>query len=89
MKFLNSNLDLYNYYEVICTGSMIVYENGFWIPIYDSIYSIKIENDDKEYYNICTDSNIFYSNGIKFRDFEQISNHKVNDKIDDYIIRNK
>ena len=89
MKFLNDDLDLYNYFDMICTGSMIVEENGFWIPVYESMNAIKIKNNDEEYYNICTDTNEFYCNGIKCRDFEQISDHSVNNKIDEYVVINK
>jgi hypothetical protein len=86
IKFKNEKLDLYNYNNIICTGSMIIYENGFWIPVYSSIYAIRIQNEDEIYYNIGTSSNEFYSNGIKFKDFEQINKNDVNDAIDKYII---
>jgi hypothetical protein len=86
IKFKNEKLDLYNYNNIICTGSMIIYEHQFWIPVYKSIYAIKIQNDDEIYYNIGTDSNEFYCDGIKFKDFEQISENDVNDVIDEYVI---
>ena len=68
---------------------MIIYENGFWIPVYQSIYAIKIQNEDEIYYNIGTDSNEFYCDGIRFKDFEQISENDVNDVIDEYVIEKK
>lgn len=89
IEFKNEKLDLYNYHNIICTGSMIIYENGYWIPVYQSIYSIQIQNEDKIYYNIGTDSNEFYCNGICFKDFEQISENNVNDVIDEYVIKKK
>ena len=89
IKFKNEKLDLYNYNNIICTGSMIIYENGFWIPVYQSIYAIKIQNEDEIYYNIGTDSNEFYCDGVRFKDFEQISENDVNDVIDEYVIGKK
>lgn len=89
IRFKNDKLDLYNYHNIICTGSMIIFENGFWIPVYKSIFAVKIENTDEIYYNIGTDTNEFYSGGVRFRDFEQISENNVNDTIDEYVIEKK
>ena len=66
---------------------MIIYENGFWIPVYQ-FYICNYEYKMKTKYTIILeqDSNEFYSNGIKFKDFEQINENDVNDAIDKYII---
>ena len=89
VKFKNENFDIYNYNDLILTGSMIVFEDYKWIAVRDSINAIQIKNNDKLYYNICCTNNIFYSNGIQLRDFEQISENSVNDVIDNYIINSK
>ncbi len=88
IKFKVSNYDkqpLYNYKGMICTGSMIVYEDKQWIPVFNSQFSIKINNRPKYMYNIFTTNNTFICNNIKCCDFEQTNDTKINNIIDTYI----
>jgi hypothetical protein len=91
IKFKVSNYGkqpLYNYKGMICTGSMIVYEDKQWIPVFNSQFSIKINNRPKYMYNIFTTNNTFICNNIKCCDFEQTNNTKINNIIDNYVSEN-
>ena len=77
---------LYNYNGVICTGSMIIYENKQWIPIFNSLTAVRVINRPKYMYNIITTNNTFYSNNILWRDFEQTNDNNINELIDSAIM---
>jgi len=89
VKFKISNYEeqpLYNYCGVICTGSMIIYENKQWIPVFNSIMAVKIMNRPKYMYNIVSTSNTFCSNNVIWCDFEQTNDNTINDQIDSKIL---
>ena len=82
VKFKVDKQIIYNYKGIICTGSMIVYENKKWIPVFMSTNAIKVNKRPKYMYNIFTRNNTFIVDNIKFRDFEQTNNTKINSIID-------
>ena len=77
---------IYNYKGLFCTGSMIIYENNEWIPVFNSKYALKVKKTPKYMYNIFTTTNKFYSNDILCCDFEQTSDTNINNLIDTRII---
>ena len=91
VKFKISNYDeqpLYNYCDVVCTGSMIIYENEEWMPVFNSTNATKITDRPKYMYNIISTSNTFRSNNVVWCDFEQTNDSTVNDTIDAKVIEN-
>jgi hypothetical protein len=73
LEFSAENVDMYNYKEVIVSGSHIVYENNIPILVKDSIHSYKINYRNDKIYCINTKDNIIMINGIKFGDYEEIN----------------
>lgn len=71
---INSNIEnMYNYYNIIVSGSHNIYENGIWINVKDSNYSIPIKNYKNEYiYCLNTDSGIITINNHIFSDWNDI-----------------
>jgi hypothetical protein len=82
VKFKVEEQTLYNYNGVLCTGSMIVYENNSWIPVLNSNMDVISKHRCSYMYNIFTSNNTFESNKITFCDFEQTNNNKINSIID-------
>ncbi len=87
IKVLNKNIDLYNYKNIILSGTNIVWseEDIKWIPIMHCKEAIKTYSNENVLYSIDTTSNIIEINGLKFRDFEQTSNENINDDIDNFV----
>jgi hypothetical protein len=83
MKFDAKCVDMYNYDNVIVSGSHLVYENNVWIRVENSNEGIKIENYDKPFiYCLYTDNScITTKNNIKFRDYFEIDDYKINRQV--------
>ena len=72
---LDNNIKIYNYNGIICSGNNIIFENGLWIRVYQSLHAIIILNHNYEkIYNTITKNGICLVNGIKFRDFIETDN---------------
>ena len=67
---IDNNVKIYNYNGIICSGNNIIYENGIWIRVYQSLVSIQIENHNYEkIYNTVNKEGVITINGYLFRDF--------------------
>lgn len=80
--------NLYNYKGIEVSGSTLVYENGIWLRVFQSVLSKKITST--EYiYNIITETNevIIKSNkgDVLFRDFIEESDDTLNKEIDSLV----
>ena len=85
-KYLNKNIEFYDYNGIKLSGTNLVMENNKWIPVYKSNKSLLIaNNNNNNYYCIGTTSNIISSGGVLFRDFEQSSDEQLNNNIDTYV----
>ena len=82
---IHSPYVLYDYDGVFVSGNTIVYEEGIWLRVHQSIKSRRL-SDEKILYNIITDDNIIITRGTQcnviFRDFSETNDEKVNNVID-------
>jgi hypothetical protein len=76
------NKKLYNYKDVIASGSQAVCEEGIWLRVHQSIYSTEVEYNEPKIYQVITDDNIVTINDIVFCDFCETHDEEINDKID-------
>ena len=81
---ISPNIKLYQYKnDIIVSGGQIVKENNKWICIYQSKYSILLENHKYDtIYHINTISNTIIINNIIFTDFMEVKDKTINEKID-------
>lgn len=75
-KFNAIKTPLYNYKNIIVSGSHLVYENNKWIRVKDSEYAIPFKSNVKYIYCLNTSKNIIKTKyNLIFKDFEEcISN---------------
>ena len=75
-KFDAIKTPLFNYKNIIVSGSHLVYENNNWIRVKDSEYSIPFKSNVKYIYCLNTSKNIIKTkHNLIFKDFEEcISN---------------
>lgn len=85
IKFIADKNDIYEYNNIIATGNQFVYHNDNWIQM-RTIGIKKIYDYNPIFYNIVTENNIIKINNILFRDFEQCSDEKTNQQIDNIVI---
>lgn len=81
-------VELFNYNGIIVSGNHIVKENRKWIPIKDSLNSVRFEthNIDK-LYCLNTTGNRLKINNIEFCDYNEINDKKICNTIKKYILR--
>ena len=86
VKHRFSRIQLYTYqYQqsaITVSGSQAVLEDGKWIRVYQSKYSMPSQLEPRELYHIMTDSNRLFSGGIQFTDYLESSDLKLNTTID-------
>jgi len=73
-KFSSQNTEMYNYKNVIVSGSHGVYDNGVWKHIEDCEDAIKIDFHKDFIYCISTENNKLFINDILFTDYYEVSN---------------
>lgn len=74
-------IQMYSYHTYLLSGSQAVYENGIWIRIHQSKYSIKVNYPFPEIYSITTQTNrIELENGIIITDYFEVNDDS--DEID-------
>ena len=81
---LTPDIKLYRYKnDIIVSGGQIVKENNQWICVYQSNYSILLENHHYDtIYHINTISNTITINNTIFTDFMEVTDKISNDKIE-------
>lgn len=85
-KFI-SNSQMYNYCDIIVTGSHLVMENNKWVRIRDTKLAFPINYTDKYIYCLSTTSgNINIGNKI-FKDFSESNNSRLNFQINNIILQ--
>lgn len=81
---LDNNVKIYNYKGILCSGNNIIYENGLWLRVYQSLEAVLILNHNYEkIYNTITKNGIYLVNGYKFRDFIETDNIDLHNWIHD------
>jgi hypothetical protein len=76
-------VDQYIYKNVICSGDLIVYDNGSWKPVRSCTNTIQVKKDIKLYNLFTSDS--FFEGPFMVIDFLQINNNATNEEIDFYV----
>ena len=87
LEFSSDDVDMYNYNDVIVSGTHLVNENNEWIRIEDSNLSNKIDSyqNSKIYCLITTDNIIEIGNNV-FRDYIELNDNYTNSKMKRYIL---
>ena len=82
---IDSNAVFYDYYGIEVTGNTLVYENGIWLRVFQSVLSKKIYSNNR-IYNIMTNTNNVIVKSKKgevlFKDFIEESDDSLNSAID-------
>ena len=84
-KFI-SNSDMYNYCNIIISGSHLVVENNKWIRISDSKLAVPIIHTDDYIYCLSTTKGIIKIGCKIFKDFSESNNSRLNYKINNIIL---
>jgi len=80
-------VDQYLYRDVVCSGDMIIKEDGKWVPIRTSMEAVQIQPRLGKLYQLLTSENIFNGGTIIATDFDQTLNDAVNSEIDSHVER--
>ena len=87
LEFSSKNVDMYNYKNVIVSGSHLVNENNTWLRICDSNISRKIDNyNGSKIYCLMTTNNLIEIDDIIFRDYIEYNDNYTNNKMKEYIL---
>ena len=84
--FNSDNIDMYNYNNIIVSGSHLVKENNNWIRVSDSKISTKLDTYNDKIYCLMTSNNIININNIIFRDYIELNDNYANNKMKQYIL---
>ena len=71
IKYVSDNIKLYNYKDIILSGSVLVFEDDTWKRIWQT-NARPVKNNNKYLYNIVTENHTIEINNILFRDFEEL-----------------
>lgn len=87
IKYLSEDIVMYNYNNIIVSGSTPILEDKKWIRVYESKYAIKIKHYKKKYiYHLATTNlNIPIQSHI-FRDFMEYKEKKITNEIDSIVL---
>lgn len=90
IEILAGNTDMYNYNDIIVSGSHLVYENS-WIRVEDSTIAYKISYPpNKHLYCLITKNNIISTSNIDntiFSDYQESNNKTINNFVNRQIIK--
>lgn len=84
-KFI-AGCDMYNYFDIIVSGSHLVQENNKWIRIEESEFSKKIDYKNKFIYCLNTTKGYININNIIFSDFSESNFTFLNKHINQIIL---
>lgn len=85
-KFINNN-DMYNYKNIIVSGSHLVYENNKWIRVKYSNISYKVDYNEPYIYCLTTTSKIINIYDINFSDFSESNDKLINYEVNNIILK--
>jgi hypothetical protein len=87
LEFSSDNVDMYNYNNIIVSGSHLIKENNEWIRIADSDLSKRIDNYcGAKIYCLITTNNIIEIGDYIFRDYIELNDNYTNSKMKRYIL---
>lgn len=83
---IDKNIDQYLYEDVVCSGDLIVQENGRWVQVKD--ISTKVVENREHLYHLLTEHSIMRTNRFTSTDFDQTLDPALNAKIDRWVENN-
>jgi hypothetical protein len=77
----DNNIVWYKYDDMILSANQLIYENGKWMRVYESINGVKIDNDSNKLYNVISINGSIVCNGNIMRDFMETHNEDVQEEL--------
>lgn len=80
---------VFDYKGILVSGNTLVYEDGIWIRVFQSPYSIKKSSGTKLYHLIMADNIVTVNSKhgpVLFRDFIESNDNDVNDDVDNMVL---
>jgi hypothetical protein len=81
IEIVDDNVEWYNYEGMTLTGNQLIFENGEWKRVYESINGQKIEYDSTHIYNVISINGSIVCNGNLMRDFMETHNEDIQEEL--------
>jgi hypothetical protein len=87
LKFDATNVEMYNYNDVIVSGDHLVMEDGKWLRVGDSSLAKRLSHYNKPFiYCLITENSLIKINNTLFKDYMETDNRFIKSQIYNYII---
>jgi hypothetical protein len=77
----DDNVEWYSYEGMILTGNQLIFENGEWIRVYESINGKRVIYNSNRVYNVISINGSIVCNGNLMRDFMETHNEDVQEEL--------